>query len=211
MHEGSPFSAFLASFPPDGELHPIHGEVSAALEKHVHPLIIKFWSEVGYGSFGDGYLHFFDPQDYDEVLAAWMMREEVDPTRVPFARTAFGDIFYWRDLRAKAADSGLPATWDLAGDISVLSVHHRSGAVVSLTPGAFFASELADYVRAEPTLYHALYQQARKQRQRPGPEDCLYFVPALALGGPATLEHLEQGDCKVHLEILLQLAEKGGE
>jgi hypothetical protein len=207
MSEQNPFAAFLAAFPPDGPLHPVRGKLSAARQQHVHPLLIRFWSEVGYGSFGDGYLHFFDPQEYDDVFAGWLMHDTPDPTRVPFARTAFGDIFYWRDLRSKAASKGLPTTWDQAGDIYLLSVHHRRGLMVSTTPKDFFAGALERIVRTEPTVYHGLYQEARKRRKRPGAEECYYFVPALALGGRATLDQLDQGDCLVHLEILLQMAQ----
>jgi hypothetical protein len=210
MTQQNPFAAFLAAFPPDRPLQPVRGKPNAAREQHLHPLLLRFWSEVGYGSFGDGYLHFFDPREYDDVFAGWLVRDRPDPTRVPFARTAFGDIFYWRDLRSKAAEKGLSTGWDQAGDIYVLSVHHRKGLIVSITPMDFFNGALQRIVLEEPTLYHRLYEQARKRRPRLGGEECYFFVPALALGGPATLEHVDQGDCLVHLEILRQLAQNAG-
>ena len=143
------FAAFLRTFPPSGPLRPWSGTLGPHRERHVHPLLLRFWTEVGLGSFGDGRrgLHFFDPAEFDHQLARCLRREQPDPAHVPFARTAAGDLFYWRDLRAPTAEPCLPETWDLAGDISVFRSHQGTAQRVSLTPRAFFATDLAAYFR----------------------------------------------------------------
>jgi hypothetical protein len=140
------FSAFLRSFPPDAPPHPMNGTLSPLRRQHVHPLLLRFWSEVGLGSFGNGCLHFFDPTNYECLLARLLVQEKVYPTRVPFARSAAGDLFYWRDLRSQSADTGAPETWDLAGDVSAVSIHSCTVHRISLTPRAFFATDLAAHL-----------------------------------------------------------------
>lgn len=144
------FAAFLRSFPPNGPLRPWSCTLGPHRERHVHPLLLRFWAELGLGCFGDGRggLHFVDPADHDHQLARCLRRQQPDPAFVPFARTAGGDLFYWRDLRDHTAEPRLPETWDLAGDISVFRIHRDAAQRVSLSPRAFFATDLAAYIRA---------------------------------------------------------------
>jgi hypothetical protein len=201
------FAPFLEALPPDGKPQPLTTRLDAALEKHAHPRLIAFWREVGFGSFGDGFLHFFHPETYADMLGQWLMADAARPDRIPFARTAFGDLFYFRDLREKALAGGAKApSLDDASDISFLSVHYSSGGLVSYSAEKFFDGELADFVKKSELVQWPLYRQLRAKQPAPDADSCYYFEPALRLGGSADVKHIGHGNCLVHLDILFQLA-----
>ncbi|MBP0578334.1 DUF1851 domain-containing protein [Labrys sp. LIt4] len=196
--------AFLKDFPPDADVRPLFGELPAKLKEHAHPTLIEFWQTVGIGSFGDGFITFFDPRDQEAMLARWLLLKQPDPTRIPIARTAFGDLIYFRDLRQKAVEKGLPADWKYASDVVFLSIHHRNSAAITWSMDGFFAGDLKNFLQEEPRTYYSLYTSMSERRLGPG--ECFYFVPALVLGGQATRQSIGHGDCSVHQDILLQLA-----
>lgn len=203
-----PFGKFLEAFPPDGPAKPFSGTLSADLRNNVPPLLVSFWQAVGFGSFRDGFLHFFHPEEYAEALSQWLNAETVRPDRVPIARTAFGDLVYFRDLRDKAASLALPsATLAEASDISFLSVHHRQSEVFSYDVQSFFDEDLDRYLTSAMLPMLALYRKLRTARPRPSADACYFFEPALVMGGKADAAHIGSGDCLVHLEILHELAE----
>lgn len=200
------FKAFLAAFPPGSDVKPLREELPPLLRKHAHPTLVAFWRQVGTGSFGQGFLVFFHPREYEQMLARWLLRDTPDPTRIPFARTAFGDLVYFRDLRERAKAQGLPSDWKEASDVAFLSIHHRANAVITWSMDDFFASDMQAFLRKDARAYHALYPAlaAAQPLRRAG--ECYYFVPALVLGGRASADQVKQGDCGVHQELLLQMA-----
>lgn len=199
------FSGFLRAFPPDATTAAFAGELGSNVESHAHPLLIAFWRTVGFGSFGNGFLHFYHPSDYAETLAEWLGSKSVLPDKVPFARTAFGDLIYFRDLRENARRSGLPTIFDLASDIGFLSVHRRRTEVIAYKMQDFFDTELSAYLKRSELPMYTLYHDLRRTRPKPSSNTCYFFVPALMLGGKPDLAHIESGDCQVHLNLLHQL------
>ena len=202
------FQAFLNDFPPGNDVRPFRSELSPALKEHVHPRLIEFWEKVGFGSFGNGFITFFDPREAETMLARWLLLQQPDPTRVPIARTAFGDLIYFRDLRQKAAENGLEANWKNGSDMVFLSIHYRGSSVITWSVDDFFNKDLKAFLQENPRAFHELYSTV--DEQPPAPGECFYFVPALALGGEATKKSVGRGDCLVHQEILLQLALSSG-
>jgi GAD-like domain len=89
--------AFLEAFAPDGDTVPFASYENEWLSKWAHPVLHELWAHVGLGSFGRGYLHLIDPTQWHELLCGWVAGNEINPARIPFARTAF-----WRpDLLSK--------------------------------------------------------------------------------------------------------------
>lgn len=198
------FQAFLNDFPPGNDIRPFHGKLSPALKQHVHPRLIEFWEKVGVGSFGNGFITFFDPREAETMLARWLLLEQPDPTRIPIARTAFGDLIYFRDLRQKAAENGLEANWKNGSDVVFLSIHYRGSSAITWSVDDFFTKDLKAFLQANPRTFYELYSTLDERPLAPG--ECFYFVPALALGGQAIKKSVGRGDCLVHQDILLQLS-----
>ena len=198
------FSKFLDQFPPDGKLSPYAGELNDDLKMHAHPLLVEFWREVGFGSFGDGFISFFHPDEYNEILNRWLMNTSPDPTRIPFARTAFGDLIYFRDLSEKAGQMNLAEALDDASDVSFVSIHYRRSDVISYSMQGFFERDLLEFLNADDTAMYHLYQKVKSIKRTEN--DCLFFKPALALGGLPQEKFVDSGDCKIHNQILYDFA-----
>ncbi|MCL2716574.1 MAG: hypothetical protein FWD68_18920 [Alphaproteobacteria bacterium] len=197
----SEFQAFIAAFPPGKDVRPYDKELSPELREHAHPTLIAFWREVGIGSFGNGFLVLLDPEEYQSALARWLPLKQPDPSRIPFARTAFGDLIYFRDLRQRARTQGLPGDWESASDVAFLSIHYRSNAVITHSMKGFFAQDLNTFLKARK---QSLYELFRTMNPQPlARNQCFYFVPALVLGGTAGKDSISSGNCLVHHEILL--------
>ena len=112
------------------------------------------------------------------------------------ARGAFGDVFVWgetgRELHIIAADSQMMPPRESPEDMD-------------FSLRGFFGTmnrDVCDLTGSEGTLF----SPALKTLGRLKPDEMYGFVPALALGGPATLDHLEKVKAVEHLVFLAQLA-----
>jgi hypothetical protein len=105
-----------------------------------------------------------------------------------FARTGFGDLI----------------AWSPAG-VSYIDVRH--GAVYDVSPDLEFYIEQAwtsdEYL--DDAMDRPLYLDAIQTLGEPDADECLGFFPALALGGPGTVDTLQRVNLFVHLAILAQL------
>lgn len=198
------FAAFLAAHPPDTELAPCtDADLDPYREWAPEPLI-AFWTEVGFGWFGQGLLQIVDPVTLSDGLA--LLLGGSSHKRFPLVRTAFGEIFYYRDMREEAralAMSG--ANPGELGDISNVDVHHGEVGVTSLDVEEFFNSALCDPENVEGYLRKSLVERAREMLGPLAPSECFGFVPALALGGYEDIGSVQKMDMYVHWSILRQM------
>jgi hypothetical protein len=201
----SRFARFLEVHPPDGPLAPCSADVIAPYRERVHEALIAFWTEVGWGWFGRGLLHVADPATLDDGLAIWLGRS--DPTRIAIARTAFGEIFYYRDLREQARALGMSGTQPgELGDISHVDVHFQEISVAALDPNELFNDILCNPEHIEGHLRRGLVDFAREVYGPLTDRECFAFVPALALGGYEDPTCVQKVDMLVHWSILRQMA-----
>ena len=71
---------------------------------------------------------------------------------------------------------------------------------MELAAKAFFSTQ-----NKQPFDFEDLFAPALKTLGRLKPDEMYGFVPALALGGPSTLEHLQKVKAVEHLMLLAQL------
>lgn len=198
------FSQFLAALPPDGPLTPCPAEAIAPYREHAGEGLVRLWTELGWGSFGGGMIHMVDPATLVEELAGFLGSSH--PTRIPFARSAFGDLYYYRDMRRDAERKGM--TGENPGelhDISYVDVHFKHIDVI-----AFEVEELLEDVFAiadniEGPLRGALVRAASEIYGPLAAHECFAFVPALALGGGEDISCVRKVDMRVHLSLLAQM------
>jgi len=194
-----PFEKFRRAYPPDPEVRPCtEAECQAFAGKLPEPLL-RFWREVGRGSFGGGLLVLTDPGAWQDTLSAWLRGNIAGRTLI--ARSGFGDLFYYRDKGMQEID-GVQTRVE---DVSRLDPHQPEVEVCAWSLGEFFDDYLCDPDTQETALRKPLFAAAVKRLGRPQGDDGFFFVPALALGGSAAPEHIDRGDLRVHLQILVQL------
>ncbi|MEY9860946.1 hypothetical protein ABH935_006584 [Catenulispora sp. GAS73] len=156
----------------------------------------------GTGDFADGFLQFLAPEALDDSLAEWL--GGFQPSRVPFARTALGDLLYIRDLRERAAALGLDADEvESAYDVSVVDVRYKKVSVLAFS-FAEFTEGVSDPEFLEEELRKDLYDAAVTRLGRPGADEIFTFVPVLSCGGSEDPANLERGQADVALSILYQ-------
>ncbi len=153
--------------------------------------LLELWRESGFGAYGNGIIRVINPDDYADALATWLGRH--DERRIPIAVSAFGDIFYYRDL-----DEG-------EEDVSRIMVHYKSIDVCVWSLKDFFNEYLCDHEIIETVLRDKLFRKA-VQALGPLADDEMYgFVPALAIGGAEDIKFVKKQKTLVHLELLFQM------
>lgn len=196
------FTAFLAAHPPGPAVRPCTEAQLAPYRGQVAEVLLDFWQQVGWGSFSDGLLHFFDPADYAHILAEWLGGAQ--PGRVPVARTAFNDLFYYRDKGPHVVDEDAGLTVRIE-DMNLVDVHYKTIHNCTWDVAEFFHNYLCDPRVIETELRAPLYAAVRPRLGTPGPDEGYYFVPWLALGGPGTADTVQRGGARETLSLLVQL------
>lgn len=169
----------------------------------LHPALGTLWREVGWGLFGRGFLQLSPPEVWGEDLALWLGGE--DPARVSIGRTALGDLLYLRDLRGKARSLGYPeAIAAGAMDVSRVDVRYKRVDVLA-TSLEQLAVLLGDPQWLDDVLRKDLFDAAVDRIGEPGEHEMFGFVPALALGGEESADHLQRVAAREHLALLFQL------
>lgn len=162
--------------------------------------LLAYWQEHGWCGYADGLFWTVDPHEYEPVLEAWIgdtpLMEE-DAYHV-IARSAFGDIYFFggmhgRKLHIIAPDSAMmpPRKRTVEGNLSIR---------------AFFSSQSREACDFADINGKDLFNPALAKLGQLNHDTMYGFVPALALGGRATLEHLEKVKAVEHLVLLAQLA-----
>jgi hypothetical protein len=195
------FMKFLETLPPDPEIKRCSDVECKAYEGALPEALLRLWREVGRGSFAGGLLFRVDPAAWEENLADWLLGNTEG--RYAIARSAFGDIFYYRDLGTHMVDGRAMKV----EDVSRIDPHRPEAdvEVCAWSLDAFFERYLCDAKVQAEALRKSLFEAAVKRLGRPTGNDGFYFAPALALGGRNAPEYVEKGDILEHLAFLVGL------
>lgn len=154
-------------------------------EGKLPPELLDLWREVGWCSYGNGLLWVINPDQFTDVMDEWI---DFDPADAPvFLRTAFGHLYLWHD-----------------GYVYSLDVHSGSGSRVTPKVERMFTL-LCDPELQEKILRRSLFEEARQLLGPPDRDECYAFEPALALGGPGTVDTVRRVKVREHLSILAQI------
>jgi len=183
---------FLAAYHPE----PIAAIAPAQLAQYQSALpteVLTLWQEHGFCQFNGGLLRLVDPALYRPALTQWLGGEQ--PNYVPFALSAFGDLFYYRRLTETDAD------------VCLLDPHYRRVATCAWSTAGFFTDYLLDEEVREDVLRESLAEEAKGALGPLAPNEIFCFTPALALGGAEELAYLTKGDAPTHLQLLFGLTQ----
>lgn len=157
--------------------------------------LIAYWQAYGWCGYADGLFWTVNPEEYEPVLSAWIGATpfmEKDAYHL-IARSAFGELYFWGE---------------------------RSGDSLKLfAPGAYcfpreslFKNDLERRLRMffsnrdrNENDFADLFSPALKKLGPLDYDEMYGFVPALALGGPSDLAHLQKVKAVEHLVFLAQL------
>lgn len=187
-------SQFIEVFKPSSNLTKGSKELIADYKDYLPQCILELWSEHGFGTYGNGLIQIINPDLYKENLWGWLMTDE-DLTRIPVAISAFGDIFYYRQLDDEGSE-----------DIAYIDPHTSATGVLAWSAEEFFnewccdEEVISDFFRKE---------EVKDVEQLKGSlthDEIYYYAPALRLGGTPSINTMDRGNALAQLDILLQLA-----
>jgi hypothetical protein len=158
--------------------------------------MLGYWREHGWCGYADGLFWTVDPDEYEPALQAWLGNTsfmQADAYHV-IGRTAFGHLLFWGERTGPSLQLFAPGAY-------AVPMQAASGKM-ELEGRMFFSTQ-----DRKPYDFGDLFAPALK-KLGPLKHDEMYgFVPALALGGPATLDHLQKVQAVEHLVLLAQLSE----
>jgi hypothetical protein len=165
-----------------------------------HPGYALLVQKLAPGRHAGGALLVTEPGAHDEQMGRWLMGKTEG--RRSIGRTAFGDIVVFRDLRARAAELGLPGA-EVACDVAMVDVHYKRMTMIAESAETLLASlDRADWRKA--FLRWDLYEKARQRLGDYSDDECFCFTLPLAMGGGEDAASVQRANWLVHQDILLQ-------
>ncbi|KQZ86741.1 GAD-like domain-containing protein [Pseudomonas sp. Root562] len=161
-------------------------------------LLLEYWAEHGWCGYGDGIFWIVNPQEYEGVVASWIEGTKLQErdTYHLIARSAFGDLY----LFGEKTGFSLKISSVLSRYV-INNLDFRTEEMDRHLQGFLLTREV------DTNNYGDLFKPAKKKLGTLRHDEMYGFVPALMLGGPDTLDHLEKVKAVEHLTLLSQIAE----
>lgn len=190
------FELFLEKMGP-----PVHRRQvpSSSIERYRGKLpdrLLSYWEEHGWCGYADGLFWTVDPDKYDPALQAWIGETEFmeeDAYHV-IARSAFGELYFWGESTGDSLTVFAPGSYCYPSKV------RYENDDLDLVLRLFFSNR-----NREENDFGDLFSSAVKKLGPLAYDEMYGFVPALALGGPANLAHLQKVKAVEHLVFLAQL------
>ncbi len=195
------FEGFLEDFGPAIEKRHVPPSSVERYRGKLPDQLLAYWQEHGWSGYADGLFWTVNPQEYEPVLDAWIGETpfmEEDAYHL-IARSAFGDLYLFGEHHGKKLHIVAPDSRMLPPRKGIQDLN--------LSIRTFFGSQSRNACDFSDARGTRLFPPALKILGRLAPDEMYGFVPALALGGTATLEHLQKVKAVEHLVFLAQLSE----
>ncbi|NGZ08805.1 MAG: DUF1851 domain-containing protein [Nitrospira sp. LK70] len=147
--------------------------------------LLDQWQEFGWCSYGKGLLWFVNPQQFEGLLEEWVDLGPEQP--LVFLRTAFAHLYMWHE-----------------GYVYSLDVQTAGLSQVTKSIKRMFTL-LCDAEVQDKILRAGLYEHAILRLGPPDRDECYAFEPALAIGGPGTVDTIRRVKMREHLGLLAQI------
>ncbi|UPT69981.1 MAG: DUF1851 domain-containing protein [Flavobacterium sp. JAD_PAG50586_2] len=151
-------------------------------------IINYIWKKFGLRSYRDGLFWMVNPDEYNDLARQF---PHISNTAIVLARTSIGNLFLLEKL-------------DIGDSITYLNTHFGTTTIVSTDFEVFIEFNLAADPFWERECYGKIELKAAKKHKLTA-DECLTFIPALALGGDEKVSNLEKVNIKKNLEMLAQL------
>ena len=177
------FREFRERFQPVLAARPADPGVVEALTTRIPPSLRDAWAELGWGGFGKGKLWLTDPAELEIALELFLKQ----PTgAIAFARTGFGNVYYWREDGIKLIDVHYGKQYEVVSEIDDFICRYL------LSEEAFHEDMMGD-----------LHDEAVGRLGPPAPEETFAFLPPLAMGGgEPSIDLVQRVKWREHLAIL---------
>jgi len=163
--------------------------------------LLEYWKAFGFSGWGNGLFWLVNPDEYQDVLDAWLENIEIQPHEEYFviARSAFGDLEIWGTIHGNCYTIS-PIMNQIFPNIQDIETGEED-----LLIRIFISSiekkllDIKDY-RNKP-----LFERVVKKYEVLTKNEMFGFEPALVLGGEAKLENVRKLPIISHLQFLASL------
>lgn len=198
------FAHLVKTFGRPAKAVPLPDNVAESYRNKLPNSLIDFWLECGIGLWLEGKFQFCRPDQYHTIVDLVCGRDsDFRPEHSHlFGFTAFGQLFIWNEIHRRLRVS-LP---DLTAQADIIpSRPMKLEPERAIATGLFLLNRDAfdfydDTPEAAPLFGRALGLLGELKLG-----ECYGFVPALALGGAARLEHVTRQPALEHFALLAQL------
>jgi hypothetical protein len=161
-------------------------------------LLLEYWADHGWCGYGDGIFWIVNPQEYEGVVASWIEGTKLQErdTYHLIARSAFGDLYLFGEKTGFSLKIS-----SVISRYVINNLDFRTEEMDRHLQGFLLTREV------DANNYGDLFKPAKKKLGTLRNNEMYGFVPALMLGGPDTLDHLEKVKAVEHLTLLSQIAE----
>ena len=195
------FQGFLEDFGPAYDRRNVPESSIEAYRGRLPDQLLTYRREHGWCGYADGLFWTVDPKEYEPALEAWIGDTrfmEIDAYHL-IACSAFGDLYFFGEKTGTSLQIVAPDAQAIYQSKPVRDLNQRVR--------SFFGARSRDGCDFTDAGGSLLFAPALKKMGRLHHGLMYGFVPALALGGPATLEHLKTVKAVEHLVLLAGLSE----
>lgn len=153
--------------------------------------LIEIWKTSGFGKYNNGLIEFVNPVDFEHSLWTWLGKEV--PNYVPFAISAFGELFYYRRLT------------EVDEDVCIIDIQYREIKTLIWSMRGFLEDLLLDEEDRSIWLRENLFEEAFKELGKLKKNEVFTFTPILAFGGTEEVEYLQKGNAQIYLDLVFQM------
>ena len=159
--------------------------------------LVTLWNEVGLGIFCNGVFRIVSPDDYQDFVDTYIEdKERYFEYSLPFMTTAFGDVFVWvKDIFQNREYA--------------IFINVRSGnwSIITSRIDLLFSLYMADekWLKKFFDLKVTDFSKLTDKLGIPKVDECLGYVPALALGGSKSLKNVQIVKMLPYIEIIAQM------
>lgn len=190
------FDHFLQNFGEPIERRDAPQSVIQGYKGKLPDQLLAYWQAHGWCGYAEGLFWTVNPQDYEPALEAWLGETslvEADALHI-IARSAFGHLLVWGERCGYSLKLFAPGAYAVKQECTF------AGGDLDLGARAFFSIQ-----KKAAYDFDGLFQPALRRLGRLKHDEMYGFVPALALGAPADIAHLQKVKAVEHLVLLAQL------
>lgn len=149
------------------------------------PQNIKEYIEQDKEELLEGYIRFHNEEEIDSILSI-INQSNMWNGGIPFATTAFGDVFVWQD------------------GFIVLYKFTEADYNVILSGSTFFYENVNDLDYQKEFFDIALYREAVNRFGSINRKECFSLEPIPALGGAREIKYVQIAEMKAYLSLVIQ-------
>ncbi|WP_409280358.1 GAD-like domain-containing protein [Pseudomonas sp. KCJK8751] len=192
------FSKFIGNFGPPIDRREVPTSTIERYRDKLPSKLLEYWSEHGWGGYGEGIFWLVNPQEYDAVVSYWIAGTVLDShdNYHLIARSAFGDLYLWGERTGFSLE--------IASFSSQYVFYKTDFTKEQLN------TELQGFIlsrKVDSNDFNGLFKPAREKLGRLKHDEMYGFFPALMLGGSDSLQHLQKVSAIEHLVFLAQLTD----